>query len=260
MPLIRVGTSGWSHEAWVGPVYPVHLRDRPSAWLRAYAHRLRAVELTSPFHAPVDEALVAAWSRDGVDLLQEGPFEFSLQAPREVTHGALLHDDVQRAWEAAARFERIVLDPLADEGLAGAVLLRFPGTLAPTDDHAAAVREILTALPGRSVALDFAHPAWPASPHARDLLRIPDVCLVEPDGAPALPGARHAYLRPTSGDVPRWAQRARAHAAAGREVRVFFTDAAGGRAVADAVALRHALGEATHVPVPRMTAQRKLEW
>lgn len=257
--VIRVGASGWSHPEWVGPVYPVHLRDRPEAWLPAYADRLRSVELTSPFHAPVDEDLVASWSRAGVELLDQGEFEFSLQVPRDVTHDALPAGDVDRAWEATARFERTVLDPLSDEGLLGAVLLRFPPTHAPTAGAARNLREVLTALPRRAIALDFGDPAWRTSPHGRDVLRLPDVAIVESTREPPVPGARHGYLRPSSGDVAWWAQRARAHEAMDREVRVVFTDAGGGRAAADAIALRHELGEARDVPLPRLTAQTRLE-
>ena len=256
---VRVGASGWSHEAWVGPVYPVPLRRRPERWLRAYAQRLRTVELTSTFHAPPSDDLLASWARDGVDLLHEGPFEFTLQLPREVTHDALPAGDVQRAWEAAARFERAVLEPLADEGLLGAVLVRLPPAYAPTARNADALAEALGALAGRSAALLFDDPAWLASPHARTVLRDPDACLVEDDRGAPLPGARHAYLRFTEGDADALAQRARAHAAMGRDVRVYFTEPAGGRAVANAIALLHALGEARHVPPPRLTAQTRLE-
>ena len=257
---VRVGASGWSHREWVGPVYPVLLREQPERWLHAYAQRLRTVELTSTFHAPADADLVAAWARDGVDLLHGGPFEFTLQLPREVTHDALVAGDVQRAWEAAARFERVVLEPLADEGLLGAVLVRVPHAYAPTARNAEALVEALGALAGRNAALLFDDAAWLASPHARVVLRDPDVCLVEDGRGTPVPGARHAYVRVADGaDPDLLAQRARAHAAMGREVRVYFTEPRGGRAVADAVALLHALGEARHVPPPRLTAQTRLE-
>ena len=256
---VRVGASGWSHAAWVGPVYPVQLRDKPDRWLRAYAQRLRTVELTSTFLAPPDADLLASWAREGVALLHEGPFEFTLQLPREVTHDALPAGDVQRAWEAAARFERGVLEPLADEGLLGAVLVHLPPDYAPSAERADALAEALAALAGRPAALLFGDAAWLASPHARRLLREPDVCLVEDGRGAPLPGARHAYLRTEGGDPASLAQRARAHAAMGREVRVYFTQPAGGRAVADAVALLHELGESRHVPRPRLTAQTRLE-
>lgn len=267
--MIRVGASGWSHEAWVGPVYPVSLRSTPDLWLRAYAKRLRTVELTSTFHASADEALVASWCREGVDLLQEGPFEFTLQMPREVTHDALPSGDVQRAWEAAARFERAVLDPIADEGLLGAVLLQLPSSFDPRPEHARALREVLAAVAGRHAALHFDDAEWLHSPHARDLLRDPDVCLVEDGRGASLPGAKHAYLRaragasagagPGASAAGALAGRALAHKAMGRDVRVYFTDPREGRAVAEAVALLHELGEARHVPLPRLTAQTRLE-
>src|SRR5436305_6731931 len=85
--VIRVGTSGWSHPEWVGPFYPVALRDAPHAWLAYYASRFRCVEINGTFDAFPDEDLVAAWARAGLELsAASSPFEFSLKLPRECTH------------------------------------------------------------------------------------------------------------------------------------------------------------------------------
>src|SRR5439155_966310 len=80
--MIRVGTSGWSHPAWVGPFYPVPLRAKPDAWLRHYATRFRSVEVSGTFDAMPDEALVTSWAREGIELSHPHPFEFSLALPR----------------------------------------------------------------------------------------------------------------------------------------------------------------------------------
>ena len=280
--LILVGTSGWSHDEWVGPFYPVSLRDAPHAWLAHYARRFRTVEITSTFDAFPDEDLVAAWSAQGVALADAGvPFEFSVHLPRAATHDALARGDVQRAWELAARFERHVLEPLADEGLLGAVLVRLPSEVAPSAAAARDVREVLSALAGRSVALDLAHPAWAPggepSPAALDLLTNGDVCLARTDapGAPpvaAVPPSRHAFVRLLGrgpGDAPHdhlygaaglgaWAERARGEAAEGRTVRAYFANVPRAKAPSDAITLLHLLGEATDVAALRVTEQSTL--
>jgi uncharacterized protein YecE (DUF72 family) len=267
--VILVGTTGWSHESWVGPFYPVTMRATPDRWLEHYATRFRTVELTSSFDAMPDEALVAAWSRAAVELQSRGRgVEFSLQMPREATHEAIRTRDVERAWSAAARFERQVLEPLADEGLLGAVLVALPADVEPDAAAAHVLDEALRALADRSVALDAPTRAWREA--VAPLLDDPDVALVQrADEAPRpTPGARHAYVRFGAPPEPAhlhpraaieaWADRARAEEAQERAVRVYFANAGRGEAATNAVEMMHVLGDAQDVPRPRLTAQTKL--
>lgn len=290
MPATLVGTSGWSRPDWVGPFYPVHLRERPEAWLAHYATRFRTVEVASSFDAFPDEALVAAWSRAGVALLARGSFEFSLKLPRAITHDALPRGEVDAARAWAGRFDREVLDPLAGEGLLGVVLAQLPPSFEASPENAEALAAALEPLAERRVAVELRSPTWAhrgcVVPELEPLFTSPDVCLVEADLPGALDvrppiAARHAYLRfhgrradlwardaPRDGarydhlyardDLAPWAERVREHQRAGREVRVYFNNAPRAQSVANAMDLVALLGAPAPLPRPRLTAQQRL--
>lgn len=285
---VRVGTSGWGRPDWVGPFYPVHLRARPEDWLAHYATRFRTVEVTSTFDAFPDEALVDSWARSGVALSERAPFEFSLKLPRGVTHEALPAGDVELARAETGRFDREVLDPLAGEGLLGAVLVQLPPGYVAVEDHVGAVGEVLAALAERRVALELRDPSWVhdgcVAPVAERLFASRDVCLAEVD-LPGAPGvvppvdARHAYVRlhgrrddvwaHAAHDGERydylyarealapWARRARTHEERGRDVRVYLNNAPRAQSVANAVDVMELLG-APAPARPRLTAQQRL--
>lgn len=288
-PSTHVGTTGWSHPDWVGPFYPVHMRERPDAWLGHYATRFRAVEIASTFDRFPDEGLVSSWARAGAMLLERGAFEFSLKLPREMTHDALPAGDTDAAHELAGRFDREVLDPLAGEGVLGVVLCQLPNTFDATRENARILMEALSPLAERRVAIELRNPAWSVGgvvPLLDKLFSSGDVALVEAD----LPGgmdvrapvaARHAYLRFHGRRAEKWhedgprdgarydhlytrdelaasVERIREHQRAGREVRAFFNNAPRAQAVANAVDLKELLGAPAPLPRPRLTAQQRL--
>lgn len=290
-----VGTTGWSHPDWVGPFYPVHLRERPDAWLAHYATRFRAVELAGSFDQFPDAELVGEWARAGVALQARASFEFSLKLPRLITHEALLAGDVDAAREWCGRFDREVLDPLAGEGLLGAVLVQLPPRFEASERRARDLAAALAPLAERRLAIEFRSPTWAADgclvPEAERLFAEGDACLVEADlpGAPAdvrAPlAARHAYLRFHGRRASAWegehgreaasrydylypraelapfVHRVREHERAGREVRVFFNNAPRAQSVANAVDMTELLaGGATGLGRPKLTAQQRLTW
>jgi uncharacterized protein YecE (DUF72 family) len=285
-----VGTTGWSHPEWVGPVYPVHLRAKPEAWLAQYATRFRTVEVASSFDAFPDADLVASWARAGVALQGRGAFEFSLKLPRDLTHEALARGDVDEARERAGQFDREVLDPLAGEGLLGVVLAQLPPSFEASPENAFALTEALAPLAERKVAVELRSPTWVDNgclvPGLDRLFASGDVCLVEADLPGAVDartslGARHAYLRfhgrredlwaidgARDGrrydylygrdELAPWVERVRAHERAGREVRAYFNNAPRAQAVANAVDLVEMLGAPAPPARPRLTAQQRL--
>lgn len=291
--MIRVGLSGWSYPEWVGPFYPVHLRSDPGAWLAYYATRFRAVEINSTFYAFPDEELVASWARQGVAFLERGPFEFSLKLPREVSHRALAAGDVEAAREVTGRFDREVLDPLAGEGLLGAVLVQLPPHVPPSHEALDVLQAAVGALAERRIALELRDPRWldhgVPVPDAAPLFASRDVTLVEWAGAdghePHVPpvGASHAYLRlhgarfdprepAAQGDegarydhlygldeMAPWARRAMDLDTRGKDVRVFFNNTFGAKGTRNALEFLDLVGQAPPgVAPPRLTEQQKL--
>ncbi|MGZ4903699.1 MAG: DUF72 domain-containing protein [Halobacteriota archaeon] len=108
---IRVGTSGWSYEDWVGPFY--HTTERPK-WLDFYANFFNTVEVNSTYYRIPGQKLVDAWVQKA--LKYEG-FEYSLKFPRFY--------ELDDLGPLAAEFESVVAHPLNENGLLGAILIQL---------------------------------------------------------------------------------------------------------------------------------------
>ncbi len=59
--MIRLGTSGFSYDDWVGPVYPEALPKRE--WLGFYAQQFDTVELNVTFYRVPDQRTVQSAPR-----------------------------------------------------------------------------------------------------------------------------------------------------------------------------------------------------
>lgn len=82
---IRIGTSGWSYDDWVGPFYPPGTTK--GEYLNHYATQFDTVEVDSTFYHPPSPAMVRGWA-------QRTPtgFAFALKTPRAITHDKVLSD------------------------------------------------------------------------------------------------------------------------------------------------------------------------
>ena len=108
--MIRLGTSGFSYDDWVGPVYPADLPKR--SWLSHYAELFDTVELNVTYYRVPEPKTVMGW----VDRTPEG-FLFSVKAHQSLTH--------EREEAGFAAFHDSVA-PLAQAGKLGCVLAQFP--------------------------------------------------------------------------------------------------------------------------------------
>jgi len=78
-PEVRIGTSGWHYQHWVGPFYPP---GTPSeAFLDRYSESFDTVEINNTFYQLPDPDTVATWRR----TVPAG-FLFSCKASRYITH------------------------------------------------------------------------------------------------------------------------------------------------------------------------------
>lgn len=198
-----VGTSGWSYDDWVGPVYPEPLRERKGAWLEYYATRFGAVEVNSSFYRTPNECTVEGWIEKAKRL--GGPFEFSLKAPQDVTHTAMVQGDKQMVRDLLDQFTDVALAPLQDAGVLGAALLQLSPHFHGGEGQVQMLDLAVSALAERSidVAVEFRHRTWledrHLNPGAMDLLQAKGAALCAVDG-PSFPPmlrhtARHAYVR-----------------------------------------------------------------
>ena len=77
--MIRLGTSGFSYDDWIGPVYPVNLPRWQ--WLSYYASEFDTVELNVTYYRVPAWKTVAGW-------VEKTPqdFLFTVKAHRSLTH------------------------------------------------------------------------------------------------------------------------------------------------------------------------------
>jgi uncharacterized protein YecE (DUF72 family) len=137
--VIHIGTSGFSYDDWVGPVYPDGLPRREQ--LAFYARKFTTVELNVTFYRVPERRTVEGW------VLKTPPkFLFSVKAFRGLTH--------EREKPDYAPFA-MSLRPLAAAGKLGCVLAQFPnsfGVSAKNREYLSGLRHGLGEFP---VVLEF---------------------------------------------------------------------------------------------------------
>ena len=85
MPLINIGTSGWSYQGWKGKFYPNSLPEKEM--LAYYASIFGTVELNSSFYRMPTAKAILKWKENTPD-----DFIFSCKASRYLTHVKRLKD------------------------------------------------------------------------------------------------------------------------------------------------------------------------
>lgn len=188
---ILIGTQSFSHDPWVGLVYPPGLRR--SDRIGHYAQAFPVVELDNTYYAIPSRGLLAGWAA------QTPPgFEFTAKVPLEITQTAKL------AGAAALRQLAHFLDTMRVLGdrLGPLVFQMSPGFCYPQDYPA--LERCLRALPdlgGEDLrfAVEFRHPSWLAAAAPEALLRAHGVAWVWNDWLPT-----EAYQRamPRAIDAP----------------------------------------------------------
>lgn len=218
---VRVGTSGWSYPAWVGPFYPAG--TSPARMLGAYASQLDTVEAHATYRRLPTAKALAGWA-----AAAPAGFRFAPKAHMGITH----RRDLDGVEDRVAAF----LAAVAPLGPAlGPVLFSLPHQQPDLDR----LDRILAGLAGRAAAAFELGPAWDR-PDVTDRLHAAGATLVVSDTperpATDLAGAGPvAYLRLrgghyTAADLDGWAERLAKVTAEGRDAYVFFKhdDAASG--------------------------------
>lgn len=178
---IRIGTSGFSYEDWVGPVYP--RGTKKGDMLSFYARELGfdVVELNYTYYT-----MPSATSVEG--LLKSVPedFEFVAKAHGSLTHkirgadGAFIRDEA-----AAAAFQE-GLRPMIEAGRLKCVLAQFPMKFRRDEGSMAHLRWLLEALRPLRLAVEFRHAGWVAQSVFETLRELGAAyCVVD---EPDLPG------------------------------------------------------------------------
>jgi uncharacterized protein YecE (DUF72 family) len=235
---IHIGTSGWSYDHWNGVLYPSGAP--PADRLALYTTAFGTVELNSSFYHWPRLATFRGWR-----ARLPGGFQFSVKAPRGLTHA-------KRLYEPEAWVERIIASwhELGDKR---AVLLVQLAPDHPRDD--ARLGYFLGLLPDWiRTAVELRHPSW-NDERVFAILERHGVAYCVMSGARLpcvlratapfvyvrLHGPDHDNLYAGSysdADLAWWAQRLREWDRAGRDAFVYFNNDGGGNAVRNATTLR----------------------
>lgn len=238
---VRIGTSGWSYDHWVGVLYPPGLPS--AARLARYVEVFDTVELNASFYRWPRESTFADWR----ERLPDG-FMMSVKAPRGLTHARRLKspevwvERIERGWHA-----------LADRR--GMLLVQLHPAQRRDD---ARLDYFLGCLPDwLRVAVELRHPSWD-EPEVYALLERRRAAYVVMSGA-GLPCILRAttdlvYVRMhgpdpavlyagsySTADLRWWADRIIEWQSEGRDTFVYFNNDGYGHAVRNALALREML-------------------
>jgi uncharacterized protein YecE (DUF72 family) len=236
--VIRIGTSGWSYDHWVGVLYPE--RTPVSARLGIYVQEFTTVELNASFYRWPKDSTFAGWRQ----RLPDG-FTMSVKAHRGLTHFRRL----KSPQEWVQRFERCWRE-LGDRS--EMLLVQLHPEQQRDDER---LGYFLGLLPDRiRVAVELRHPSWD-DPAVYELLERHRAAYVVMSGAglPCVlrattdvvyvrmhgPDSESLYAGSYSDDDLRWwADRITEWDAQGRDVLVYFNNDGHGYAVQNARTLR----------------------
>lgn len=212
--MIRIGTSGYNYPEWKGSFYPADLPA--SKMLRYYAERFSTVEINYTFYRMPTSKLVSGWAAQ-----VPADFQFTLKAPRRITHDRRLRDagDLVRGFtEVAAELG----------GQLGALLFQLPPSFRK---DLAVFDAFLEVLPPRvCAAFEFRHDSWlDDEVYARLRDRSLALCIADSETrrTPVIATADYAYFRLrdegyTEQDLARWADTVADLSTRCRDVYVYF--------------------------------------
>ncbi len=197
-----LGTGGYTHEDWVGLLYPPEAKKE--AWLALYAQCFNAVELNASFYnIPGQKAFAGMLRRSG------GRVRWAVKIHQRMTHTRDASDEeYRRLFDSVA--------PLREAGVLGPFLAQFPQSFHRTPENRRYLATLVqrfadqTLAPG-GLAVEFRHASWD-NEEVRRAFRQAGLVWVSPD-YPPLPGlpknqlhitGKTAYIRLSGRNKEKW--------------------------------------------------------
>jgi uncharacterized protein YecE (DUF72 family) len=154
---IRIGTSGFSFDDWLGRAYPLGLAK--AKMLEHYESVLGfdTVELNFTYYAmPTPKTLASMVSRTGAG------FCFVVRSHRDMTHDIWADEDRRVLKETGDVFRafRAGISPLVDSGRLGCVLVQLPVFFYPAPQNYEYLLKMPALMPGVSIVVEFRNRAW----------------------------------------------------------------------------------------------------
>ena len=175
---VLIGTSGYSYDDWVGPVYPPGTSKQD--FLSLYSREFQTVELNFSYYQQPSARMLERM----LATTPEG-FLFALKAHRSMTH------EIGASWEKDIGAFREGIRPLVDSRRLAAVLLQFPYSFSYSQESRTRLAVLCEKLAGLPLAVEFRKSDW-LKDQVYEGLRDRGVSLVSVD-EPDLP----QLLRPT---------------------------------------------------------------
>lgn len=179
---IRIGTSGYSYDAWKGCFYPHGTKSADQ--LSYYATCFPAVELNTTYYGMPTPGMLERMA----ERVPPG-FEFTVKAHQDLTHSG-------RYLPASFAQFREALQPLQERGMLGCVLAQFPFSFRRSrsnEEYLSRVREQLADIP---VVVEFRNAEWV---NEATFARLRDLdlgfCCVD---EPRLPGLMPSVIEATT--------------------------------------------------------------
>ncbi len=229
-----IGTSGYNYPEWKGSFYPEKLAA--AKMLAYYAARFASVEINYTFYRLPSRKTLEGW-----DAQSPSPYQFTLKAPRRITHDARLVgcDEILRAFlEVAA-----TLGPKL-----GVFLFQLPPFF---KKDVGVLSGFLDLLPPRTrAAFEFRHASW-FDDEVYAALKARNIALCVADSeklsTPPVATADYGYFRLRDegyqpADVARWARTIEGMASAWADTFVYFKHEDEGKGPELASLLRRELG------------------
>ncbi len=145
---VRIGTSGFSFDDWVGPFYPEGTKR--GGMLEHYARHFDTVEVNSTYYR-----IPPPSTMESLDQRTPHGFEFVVKAHQSMTHETIPPDDATFDAFAAC------VSPLARAGKLHGVLLQFPWAFRPTRPARARLELLHERLaPHGPLFVEFRHASW----------------------------------------------------------------------------------------------------
>ena len=147
---ILVGPAGWSYADWRGRVYPEGAGSKFDT-LALVAKYFDTVEINSSFYHPPTPETARSWLRR---IAHNPQFVFTAKLYRTFTHerGKATADD-EKAFRAG-------IDPLAEAGKLGAVLIQFPWSFKNDREERSYLTELAERFKDYPLVVELRHESW----------------------------------------------------------------------------------------------------
>lgn len=147
---IRVGPAGWSYQDWKGIVYPPHASSKFDG-LAYLATFFDTIEVNSTFYRPPSSSTSQSW----VKRVSANPsFQFTAKLYKPFTH------DRGKATEEDYLSYRQGIDPIAEAGRLGAVLIQFPWSFKNTEESRRYLATLLDRFTDYPLVVELRHASW----------------------------------------------------------------------------------------------------